>query len=287
MKYTKIYIYFGFKLFLLVMGWIIFYQLKLMKHYTEYMNPSGQADSAYGQVIFSVSILLIAIFLIISVLTWKEFLRLDSKKVTSAENKLGTQSSEYQSDNTSPKDKIHNKKGYYEKPSDLTRQKLLRYFEKEIFSQTEKSRKQTGEKILSCISRIYEITQAEIFLKEKTAEKETIFKLLATYAIHLPEAEPVQFDLGEGLIGQVAQSGKHIYIDKLPEGFLTVKSGLGQSDPGYLLILPWKDKNSETFAVLELASFKPFCQQDIELLESFSENFKLRFLSWLKKAKNA
>ena len=152
------------------------------------------------------------------------------------------------------------------------RQKLISCFEKEIFSHSGKSEKFVAEKILSCISRTYELTQAEIFMRVRNIKKKTTFKLLATYAIHITEDHLAEFDLGEGLIGQVAQSGKYHYIDKLPDGFLTVSSGLGQSDPNCLLVFPFKDQRGETFAVIELASFRPFSLQDIKLLESVSEN---------------
>ena len=287
MKYIKIYIYFALEIFLLIMGWIVFHQIKLISYYTEYVHPSGEANPVIERVIWLISIFLAVTFLVITLLIFQEYMRLNAKKLTSAVNQFGSEPSD-----THPGESPKNPEKQSTEDSEkerlrINRQKLLNCLETEIFNQPEKSIKHTGEKILSCISTIYELTQAEIFLKTNAAENEIKFKLLATYAIHVSESESIEFSLGEGLIGQVAQSGKHLYIDKLPEGFLNVKSGLGQSDPNCLLILPWKDEKGETFAVIELASFRLFDLHDIKLLESISESFSNRFSPRLNNAKNA
>lgn len=138
--------------------------------------------------------------------------------------------------------------------------------------------KSPGEKeiskiILSCLSKSFEITQAELFLKEKTHDKEK-FILSATYAIFIPEDKAIEFEPGEGLIGQVGKSGNHMHLKDLPEGYLNVKSGLGAADAANLLILPWKNKNNEVFAVLEIASFKPIDDEDISFLEKLGKKIE-------------
>lgn len=261
------------------MGWIIFYRLKLMKYYTDFIDINSQADSIYDRVTFSISILLIITFFVISILSWHEYLRLNAKKRIPTDHKFSSASSESHLGKSTYVTEIQNAQISEKSESNLNHNRLLDCFEKEIFSQSEESKKQEGEKILRCISKVYELTQGEIFLKDKTADKEVRFRLLATYAMHLTEDEPLEFSLGEGLIGQAAQSGKHLYIDKLPEGFLNVKTGLGQSNPSSFLVIPWKDKKGETYAVIELASFRPFCQLDIKLLESFSDIFLTRLFA--------
>jgi hypothetical protein len=272
-KYIKIYIYFGINIFLLVMGWIVFYRLKLMKDSMEYWDPSGQAGLAYDRVTSSVSILLIVTFMMISLLIWREFWILHSKKINQASENSGSDSLKPELQKTSEISDAQSAEESEKEKYEVKRSILQNCFEKEIFRHSGESENIIGEKILSCISKVYEITQAEVFLKAGKTKKNTKFRLLAAYAIPVSEEYPKEFDLGEGLIGQVARSGKHHYIDKLPEGYLNVRSGLGQSDPNCLLIFPWKDTDGETFAVVELASFKPFSHRDIELLESFSENF--------------
>ncbi len=128
------------------------------------------------------------------------------------------------------------------------------------------STKNLSELILSCISQIYEITNAEIFLRKNSNNSDKIV-LSATYAFYIPEEKIFEFELGEGLIGQVAKSGEYLYLNELPDGYISVKSGLGSATPSYLIIIPWKNKINETYAIIELASFKSFSKQDIRFIE--------------------
>jgi hypothetical protein len=76
------------------------------------------------------------------------------------------------------------------------------------------------------------------------------------FAVVLAEDEKnPSFQWGEGLIGQVAASGKSIYLDELPEGYASrIESGLGSALPKFLFILPIKKEN-EIIGVIEVATF--------------------------------
>ncbi len=278
MKHLKIYIYFALKIFLLIMGWI-FYQQKSMVSYSEVFDPSLQAESSHSPINFYYSIILIITFLLISGLLVHEYLQLMKNKAAKKEEKS---TSEFlKNDSEAKPEPVETLMPEESKKLDSNpdKEKLFDSIKKEIPGESENNIRHIGENVLSCISKIFELTQAEIFIKELTADGKTKFKLLATYAIYVHEDELVEFDLGEGLIGQAGQTGKNIYLDNLPEGFLSVKTGLGRSDPGYLLIIPWKDKKGDVFAVLEMASFKPFEKKDIDLLESISAIISSHFIS--------
>ncbi|MBS1951386.1 MAG: hypothetical protein OJF59_003245 [Cytophagales bacterium] len=89
-----------------------------------------------------------------------------------------------------------------------------------------------------------------ILNKTKTIEMKSGFALITEEG----ETTPT-YQLGEGLIGQAAASGKSLYLDELPEGYATrVASGLGSALPKYLLIIPFK-KESEIAGVVEVATF--------------------------------
>jgi len=104
--------------------------------------------------------------------------------------------------------------------------------------------------ILSRLSKELNIVQGIAFLKNKNNNK---FKLAAKYAYYILDKEP-EYELGEGLVGQVAQDKKTLYINQIPDSYLTVLSGLGSSNPKYLAIIPII-KNDETVAIIEIASF--------------------------------
>jgi len=150
------------------------------------------------------------------------------------------------------------------------RQLLHQCFADKFKNKKTSEHKKVSELILGCLSRAYEITQAEIFLLTKDDGNEKL-SLSATYAFYVPEEKVYEFEMGEGLIGQVAKAGEPLYMDNLPQGYITVKSGLGESTPSHLVIIPWKNKENELYAVLEIASFKPFEKYDIELLTQLGE----------------
>lgn len=80
------------------------------------------------------------------------------------------------------------------------------------------------------------------------------------------------YQSGEGLIGRVAKEGKSLYIDKLPEGYVTIFSGLGSSSPTYLAIIPLRSEN-ETKGVLEIALFRPLTGSTLIQLENIGKTW--------------
>jgi hypothetical protein len=95
-----------------------------------------------------------------------------------------------------------------------------------------------------------------------TGEKKYL-ELKAGFALVLADNENTpSFEAGEGLIGQVAESGKCVYLDELPEGYATrIESGLGNALPKFLFIIPLKKEN-EIRGVVEVALFTALTDAD-------------------------
>ena len=87
--------------------------------------------------------------------------------------------------------------------------------------------------------------------------------LKSGFALVLAEDEKApSFELGEGLIGQIAASGKSLYLDELPEGYAArIESGLGAALPKFLFIFPVK-KGNEITGVVEVALFAALSEAD-------------------------
>lgn len=97
--------------------------------------------------------------------------------------------------------------------------------------------------------------------KLKTTSSGSLYELAFGYALNFSESKVVQFESGEGLIGQAAKSGKQLYIDNVPKGYITILSGLGNSNPNYLLIVPVVVDN-QTLGVLEIATFRDLTPEE-------------------------
>jgi putative methionine-R-sulfoxide reductase with GAF domain len=81
----------------------------------------------------------------------------------------------------------------------------------------------------------------------------------------MPESKTIKYEFGEGLAGQVAKEGRKINIDNVPEGYITIISGLGAASPNHLLIYPVM-QDDQVAAVVEKASFKPISEEDERLV---------------------
>jgi signal transduction histidine kinase/CheY-like chemotaxis protein/HAMP domain-containing protein len=79
------------------------------------------------------------------------------------------------------------------------------------------------------------------------------------------------FEMGEGLVGQAARSSDLVVIDPAPPDFLRVRSGLGESAPSVLALVPLV-RGDEVGGVLELAFFESLSGQARELLLTAREN---------------
>jgi PAS domain S-box-containing protein len=75
---------------------------------------------------------------------------------------------------------------------------------------------------------------------------------------------------GEGLVGQVFLESQTIYLKQIPANYLTISSGLGDSMPTSVIIVPLKT-NDKVEGILELALFKELQPYEIEFLEKMGE----------------
>ena len=78
------------------------------------------------------------------------------------------------------------------------------------------------------------------------------------------------FQIGEGVIGEVAQQKETFLIENPPEDFVSISSGLGEAKPMSIIVVPLKFQENMQ-GVLEVASFKSFKKYEQEFLESVSE----------------
>jgi hypothetical protein len=118
-----------------------------------------------------------------------------------------------------------------------------------------------GELMLANIAKQFDIVQGLFYQKNKESG---IFSFTAGYAF-FSENQPVSYIEGDTLPGQVAKNKKVLNLDKVPDGYITILSGLGKSSPKHLLIVPVIDQNNGTLGIIELASFKPYSSQQEEL----------------------
>ncbi len=116
------------------------------------------------------------------------------------------------------------------------------------------------EKILALICNNLEACQGAVYLLKKEGRK-NYYVFQTGYAYYMAESQVLQYEMGEGLVGQVAKDRNAILIKSVPEGYMQVISGLGQASPKSLLIVPILSKNEqEVIGIFEIASFASFTE---------------------------
>jgi signal transduction histidine kinase/CheY-like chemotaxis protein/HAMP domain-containing protein len=108
------------------------------------------------------------------------------------------------------------------------------------------------------------------FFLSETDGSESRLRLIAGYGLRAGKEEPLQYRLGQSLIGQVAKSKRPIVIDNLPNEYVKINSGLGEAGPANLAILPILFED-EVLGVIELASFTKFTEVQTDFLAQLTE----------------
>ena len=108
------------------------------------------------------------------------------------------------------------------------------------------------------------------FFLSETDDGDTRLRLIAGYGLRADKEAPLQYRLGQSLIGQVAKSKRSIVVANLPEGYVKMGSGLGEASPSNLAVLPILFED-QVLGVIELASFTTFTPVQTDFLEQLTE----------------
>jgi hypothetical protein len=135
-----------------------------------------------------------------------------------------------------------------------------------------------AQNILTAFAQELNTVQSLLFIRKP---EDSVFSVLAKYAYYSVEP-PKDFEEGEGITGQAAKDKRILNIKTIPDGYITVLSGLGSSTPRNLLVLPFVHKD-KTVAILETASFQAFPEYIEEACKMFNEKIGERFFELQQK----
>jgi PAS domain S-box-containing protein len=107
-----------------------------------------------------------------------------------------------------------------------------------------------------------------IFLVNRQ-EEEPLLELVACFAYDRKKHLKQGFRFGEGLVGTCAIEKEKIFLTEIPEDFIQIVSGLGESKPGCLLLIPLQLEDV-TLGVIEIASLKTFANFEIDFVENLA-----------------
>ncbi|MFE1749228.1 HAMP domain-containing protein [Streptomyces anandii] len=108
------------------------------------------------------------------------------------------------------------------------------------------------------------------FYLAEDGERGPELRLVGSYGRPDDDERPTRFSFGRSLVGQAARSRRTITVDELPEGYVTISSGLGRAVPIALVLLPILFED-QVLGVIELASVTSFRPIHRDFLEQLRE----------------
>src|SRR5487761_112360 len=126
-----------------------------------------------------------------------------------------------------------------------------------------------AELIMEELAPLLGAQHGTFFLTEDWSGEQRL-RLIAGYGLRAEKDAPIQYRIGQSLIGQVAKSRRPIVVDDIPHGYIKISSGLGEASPSNLAIMPIMFED-QVLGVVELASFSKFTPIQIAFLEQLAE----------------
>ncbi len=127
-----------------------------------------------------------------------------------------------------------------------------------------------GKLILSELAPVVSAQQGVFYIMDESAEEPEL-KLLASYAHRERRFVTDRFRLGESLVGQAALEKHRILLTDVPNDYVKVSSGLGESRPTNIVVLPILFEG-EVKAVMELSSLERFNSMHQAFLDQLTES---------------
>ncbi|KAF0246164.1 MAG: two-component histidine kinase/response regulator motif-containing, partial [Planctomycetota bacterium] len=113
--------------------------------------------------------------------------------------------------------------------------------------------------------------QHSVFYALDESSDVSSLNLVSGYGYSAREDLPTRFNVGDGLVGQCAIEKKRILLDRVPDNYVRVSSGLGNATPSNIVVLPVLFE-SQVRAVIELGSFKSFNETHLHFLDQLTES---------------
>ncbi len=125
--------------------------------------------------------------------------------------------------------------------------------------------------IMSNLLKYIDANQGALFIIDEDDSGETCLSLVSAIAYDRNKYLKKHIYIGEALVGRCAFEQKTIYMTDIPDNYVNITSGLGTANPRVLVLIPLK-LNEEIYGVIEIASFNPLEDYQVEFLEKVGES---------------
>ncbi len=147
----------------------------------------------------------------------------------------------------------------------------------DLMKNSNDSMTEIGYGIISGMVKYIDANQGGLFLIDDLDNPQKM-ELIASFAYDRKKYLQKEVIRGEGLIGAAWEEKQVVKLDDIPQDYLTITSGLGYTKPNKLVIVPIIN-NGQVFGVIEIASFNPFEQHHIDLIQRTCDRLASTFES--------
>ena len=112
-------------------------------------------------------------------------------------------------------------------------------------------------------------TRAQMGAFYVRSSDEDIYKLTASYAYKKRKHHETRYAPGESLVGQAALEKQRMVVSGLPEDYVFIHSGLGETPPKELALVPLME-NDLVEGILEIGGLGPFSEYETAFFDAIS-----------------
>lgn len=141
----------------------------------------------------------------------------------------------------------------------------------EILRQNNNDMDELSYQVIKNLVQYLDANQGGIFILNDQQREEPFLELTSCYAFDRRKFLEKRIEIGEGLVGTCYLEQETSFLTSVPQNYLKITSGLGDDNPGCLLLVPLK-LNETSLGVIELASFHPFEPHQIDFMEKLAES---------------
>jgi len=134
-----------------------------------------------------------------------------------------------------------------------------------------------AQSFLSKVAPMIGASYGVFYIRKESHEGQRLVRI-AAYASQGEEGGRSSFKIGEGLVGQSAQDKRFFLLNQMPEHHAVITTGLGQTVPQSILIVPI-EYEGKVEAVVEFASIESFTSEHLKLLEEIAQDFGIAVIN--------
>jgi PAS domain S-box-containing protein len=127
------------------------------------------------------------------------------------------------------------------------------------------------DRVLTMLIRYTNTNQGGIFLINEHDPDDRFLELKACYAYSKKKFVDKRIGIGQGMLGQAFLENESSIFTIVPDKYFQITSGLGESTPRFLLVVPLRYDN-HSVGIIEMASFNKLEKFQIGFIEKIAES---------------